>query len=234
MRLRLESLSDMKYRDFTAKLIPNLGKDRIMGVRTPDIRALAKELYGTKEGEVFLSRLPHYYLEENKLHATLVSMIKDYDKLISELDRFLPFVDNWAVCDAILPALFRKHPKGLPKKAEEWCDSVHTYTARFGINVFMGYYLDGEFKNIYLDTVASVKGDYYYIKMGKAWYFATALAKQYDAALPVLIENRLDAWTHNKTISKARDSYRIPDETKKYLKTLRREVKADGKINKHL
>ena len=221
VRLRLESLSDMKYRDFTAKLIPNLGKDRIMGVRTPDIRALAKELYGTKEGEDFLSRLPHYYLEENKLHATLVSMIKDYDKLISELDRFLPFVDNWAVCDGLSPKAFGKHKAELLEKIRLWIPSEHTYTCRFGIGMLMRWFLDEDFQPGYLELPAAVRSEEYYVNMMTAWFFATALAKQWNAAIPYLEQNRLDPWTHNKTIQKARESYRITTEQKEYLKTLK-------------
>ena len=221
MRLRLESLSDMKYRDFTAKLIPNLGKDRIMGVRTPDIRALAKELYGTKEGEDFLSRLPHYYLEENKLHATLVSMIKDYDKLISELDRFLPFVDNWAVCDMLSPKVFAKHRGELYEKIKQWTASRETYTVRFGIGMLMEHFLDKDFTPKALELAADIRSEEYYINMMTAWFFATALAKQYEAALPYIEDRRLDAWTHNKAIQKSIESRRITDGQKAYLRSLK-------------
>ena len=228
----LRTMSDTAYLDFTAKLTPNIEKDRILGVRTPDIRILAKRLYGTDEGENFINKLPHTYLEENKLHAALISLIKDYDRLVSEIDRFLPFVDNWAVCDSILPSLFKKHPDRLPHDAKRWCSSGHTYTARFGMNVFMAHYLDREFKKEYIDIVTAVKGDSYYVRMGKAWYFATALAKQYDCALPVLTENRLDVWTHNRTISKACDSFRIKPEVKLFLKSLRRKEQTDEKTDR--
>ncbi len=217
---RLFELQDLKYRDFTAALIPTVDKTRVIGVRTPMIRKLAKELTEAQKEE-FITNLPHKYYEENNLHACIIESIRDYDNAISELERFLPFVDNWATCDMMRPKIFRKHLPELLEKIKQWCVSKHTYTIRFGLEMLMCYYLDSEFKTEYLEIPANVKSDEYYVNMMIAWFFATALAKQYDKALPYIECKRLDKWTHNKAIQKAIESYRVSDEQKKYLKTLK-------------
>ena len=217
---RLFEMQDQKYRDFNSSLIPGVKKDLVIGVRTPLLRRFAKEL-GREDTELFLSSLPHRYLEENTLHGFLISEIRDYDRCISELDRFLPYVDNWSTCDGILPKAFKKNTYRLIIKIREWVASKDTYTVRFAIGMLMRHYLDDDFKTEYSDIVSFVKSNEYYINMMRAWYFATALAKQYDAVLPYIKEKRLDRWTHNKTIQKAVESYRITDEQKAELRALR-------------
>lgn len=224
---RLFELQDSDYRDFHAKLIPNVSKDTIIGVRTPALRKLAKELFrelcvgGTYDLKEFVDALPHKYYEENNLHGFFIEQIKDYDKCIEALDIFLPYVDNWATCDLMSPKIFKKNTDKLFAKIKDWLKSDKTYVVRFGIECLMKYYLDGKFNPEINELVIAVKSDEYYINMMIAWYFATALAKQYEASIPVLEELRLPAWIHNKTIQKAVESYRISDETKKYLKSLR-------------
>ena len=219
---RLMAEQDPGYRDFHAKLIPNVDKSRVIGVRTPVLRSLAKELSREGDMSAFLAELPHGYYEENNLHGILLSEMKDYDACVSGLDRFLPYVDNWATCDIISPKSFKKHPPELPGQAEKWIRSGDTYTIRFGMETLMSFYLDSEFRDEYPALVASVRSEQYYVRMMQAWYFATALAKQYDAVLPYLLERRLEVWTHNKTIQKARESFRISQEQKEYLGTLKR------------
>ncbi|MDE5792216.1 MAG: DNA alkylation repair protein [Oscillospiraceae bacterium] len=219
---KLLSLQDMEYRDFNAKLIPNIDKDSIIGVRTPELRKFAKELAKSEKVSAFFKALPHQYFEENQLHAFLISEMKDYDKAIAELTRFLPYVDNWATCDQLRPKIFRKYSDRLIEEVRKWIVSDKMYTIRFGIGMLMRWYLDEYFKLEYLNLVAEVQSEEYYVNMMRAWYFATALAKQYDAAVRIIEENQLDTWTHNKTIQKARESYRISDEQKEYLKTLKR------------
>jgi len=212
---------DNEYRDFQSKLIPNVDKSYFIGVRTPILRKYAKEL--AKSGDIsgFLSELPHKYFDENQLHAFIISEIKDYDICIAEIERFLPFVDNWATCDQLSPKCFKKNKQKLLEKIIIWIKSDKTYTARFAIGMLMSHFLDDEFDEKYLAMVSAVESEEYYVNMMKAWYFATALAKQYDKTLPY-IENRvLDKWTHNKTIQKAVESYRITPEQKEYLKTLK-------------
>ena len=217
---RLFEMQDLKYRDFTAALIPTVDKETVIGVRSPMIRKLAKEL-STEQKAKFIKNLPHKYYEENNLHAAIIDSIKDYDALINELERFLPFVDNWATCDMMRPRIFKKHLSELLPKIKEWSASEHTYTIRFGLEMLMCYYLDDEFKTEYLEIPARVKSKEYYVNMMIAWFFATALAKQYEATLPYIEGKALNKWTHNKAIQKAIESYRVSDEQKAYLRTLR-------------
>ena len=221
IRARLFELQDKDYQAFQAKLMPTIDPDTIIGVRMPALRELVKEVRGTEEANRFLKELPHQYYEENNLHGLLAANIKDAECCIAELDKFLPYIDNWATCDVISPVSFKKHPACLLSKVREWLASTHTYTIRFGIGVLMKFYLDEAFSPEYPEWVAAVKSDEYYVNMMIAWYFATALAKQPDAALPYLKNQRLDPWTHNKTIQKARESYRISPEMKEELYQLR-------------
>ena len=218
---RLLKVSDAKYRDFQANLVPNISKDLILGVRTPDMRNIAKEIKGTDEAEAFLNSLPHKYYEENLVHFFLLATIKDFDLCVKEVNRFLPYVDCWPVSDQSSPKVFSKNHDKLLKHIKEWIKSNHVYTARFGIRMLMNEYLGNDFDPKYLDLVASKKGDDYYLKMMQAWYFATALAKQYDSTIPYFEKHILDDFVHNKSIQKAIESYRVTDEHKKYLKTLR-------------
>jgi len=221
LQKQLFVLRDLSYRDFHSKLMPTIDKETIIGIRTPQLRKFAKEFAKSEECEQFLNDLPHQYYEENNLHGFLLEMEKDYDKLVEKLDEFLPYVNNWATCDMIRPKVFKKHLLELIEKVEEWIISEHTYTLRYGIGMLLSYYLDEEFKEEYLEKVARIRSDEYYIKMMIAWYFATALAKQYDVTLPYIKCQRLDMWTHNKAIQKAIESYRITDEQKVYLRTLK-------------
>ena len=217
----LFSMQDLKYRDFHLSLIPTVPAERIIGVRTPQLRKYAKTLAGTERGAAFLNELPHRYYEENNLHAFIAEKIRDFDEALAETKRFLPYIDNWATCDAFMPGVFKKHKAQLLPEIKNWIASDSTYTVRFGTGLLMKLYLDEDFEPELLGLAASVKSSEYYIRMMVAWYFATALAKQYDAALPYLTEKRLDKWVHNKTVQKATESYRIPPETKSYLKTLK-------------
>lgn len=218
----LFALKDEKYAEFQAKLTPTVDKNLFIGVRVPDTRKLAKEIYKSGYYSGFLHELPHKFYDENMLHGLIVSEIKEYDECIAAVDRFLPYVDNWAVCDIMSPKCFKKNKDKLMDKIIEWSGSDEIYTARFGIEMLMTHFLDEDFKLEYLEIPANVQLEDYYAKMMVAWFFATALAKQWDAAIPYLKENRLEAWTHNKTIQKARESYRITDEQKAYLKTIKR------------
>ena len=220
---KLFALQDLGYREFTLPLLPNLAPERMIGVRMPAMRALAKELHRAGEDEDFLAALPHEYHEENCLHAFLIGEIKDIGRCLEETERFLPFVDNWSVCDTIKPKCFRKNRAALLEKIPVWLASDRTYTVRFGIGMLMSHFLDGDFRPEYLDWVAELRSGEYYVNMMIAWYFATALAKQYEAALPILQRERLERWTHNKTIQKAVESYRVPEEHKTELKSLRRK-----------
>ncbi len=220
---RLLALQDLKYKEFHGRLMPTISPEVIIGVRTPQIRKLAKEIADSAEAQEFLNELPHIYYEENNLHGCLVEAIKDYDRCVEELDRFLPYVDNWATCDLMTPKVFKKHTDELLVEIKRWIASEHTYTIRFGIEMLMKFYLDEKFKTEYADMVAAVCSKEYYVNMMIAWYFATALAKQYDAVLPYLTEHRLEAWTHNKTIQKAVESYRIMEEQKAELRRLKRK-----------
>ena len=217
----LFALQDLSYRDFHAKLMPTVEKARVIGVRTPKLRAFAKEFGKTEEAKEFLKVLPHQYYEENNLHGLLIEQIKDYPTLIRELNRFLPCIDNWATCDLLTVRVVKKHLDTFTEEVERWLASDHAYTIRFGIGMLMRYYLEEHFSLEYPEKVAKIRSEEYYVNMMRAWYFATALAKQYEAIFPFLEEKRLDAWTHNKTIQKAIESYRITQEQKAYLRTLR-------------
>ena len=218
---KLYALQDKKYRDFQGKLIPTVAPDTIIGVRTPDLRTLAKELAKQKDIGTFLDTLPHTYFDENQLHAFILSELKDYDQCIQRIKEFLPYIDNWATCDQLSPKAFKKHKAELLKEIKTWLKSDKTYTVRFAVGMLMQHYLDDDFKSDYPKLVAAIKSDEYYINMMRAWYFATALAKQYDAIIPYIEQKKLDPWTHNKAIQKAVESYRITPEQKEYLKTFR-------------
>ncbi len=217
----LFGLQDLKYRNFHARLMPTVDPELVIGVRTPALRKFAKEFSKMPESELFLTQLPHKYYEENNLHGFLIAGMKDYDRCIREVDRFLPYVDNWATCDLMSPKIFKKHLPELLEQIKVWIASEHTYVIRFGIGMLMSFYLDEAFDERYLEMVSSVRSEEYYVNMMIAWYFATALAKQYECALPYIEEKRLEKWTHNKTIQKAVESYRITEDQKKYLKMLK-------------
>lgn len=218
---KLFSLQDIEYKNFHSKLIPTVDQEKVIGVRTPALRKYAKEFGKQPEAKGFLTCLPHEYYEENNLHAFLLEQIKDFDVCIQALEQFLPYVDNWATCDMMSPKVLGKHLPKLLSIVQRWLASEHVYMVRYAMGCLMRYYLDDAFEVEYLQWVASVESEEYYIKMMQAWYFATALAKQYDAVIIYLEDKRLDAWVHNKTIQKAVESYRISDEQKKYLRTLR-------------
>lgn len=217
----LFKLQDLGYRDFQARLMPTIDKDTIIGVRTPVLRKLAKQFAPTDEAKEFIEHLPHKYYEENNLHAFIISQTKDFDEAISKTNRFLPYIDNWATCDSFSPKIFKKHTTELLDNVKAWIKSTHTYTCRFGIEMLMSFYLDDLFKPEYAEMVASVRSDEYYVKMMIAWYFATALTKQYDATIGYITGKRLDSWCHNKTIQKAIESFCISDERKAFLKGLK-------------
>ena len=221
IRNGLFDLQDSQYRDFQAKLIPSTSADKMIGVRTPVLRKLAKDLAKRKEIGGFLNDLPHRYFDENQLHAFIISQLKDYEQCMDEVIRFLPYIDNWATCDQLSPKVFRTHRPKLADQIRKWIISDHTYTIRFGIGMLMEHFLDEDYDPAYPEMVACIRSDEYYVNMMIAWYFATALAKQYDSILPFIKNRRLDPWTHNKTIQKARESYRISPEQKEYLKALR-------------
>lgn len=219
---RLFQMQDLNYRDFHSKLMPTVEKSRVIGVRIPDLRNFAKEVSKSDVADEFMKNLPHKYYEENNLHAFLIEKITDYSRCIEEINRFLPFVDNWATCDMMRPKIFKKHLNELIYEIRKWLESDDTYTVRFAIEMLMCYYLDENFSPEYPQIISEIRSDEYYIKMMQAWYFATALAKRYDETVLYLEQNRLDADTHNKTIRKAIESYRITDEQKVYLRTLKR------------
>lgn len=218
---RLAACGSEKYRDFQSKLVPNIPKETILGVRTPDMRKIAKSIEGTKEAEAFLAELPHQYYEENLVHFFLIAMVRDFDECVQLVDTFLPYVDCWPVCDQASPKVFAKNHEKLLPLIRRWIASEHVYTVRFGIRMLMNEFLGKDFRPEYLDWVAKVSGEDYYIKMMVAWYFATALAKKYEASVVYIEDNRLEPWTHKKAIQKAIESRRVSDEHKDYLKTLR-------------
>lgn len=218
---QLFALQDKAYADFQSKLLPTVPRETVIGVRTPDLRKMAKQICKTPAAQKFLQSLPHRYFDENQLHAFILSEDKDFNTCIANLEQFLPYVDNWATCDQLSPRCFKKHTTELLSYIRKWMKSTHTYTIRFGMGMLMRYYLDGEFKPEFLEWVASIKSDEYYIRMMQAWFFATALAKQWDATLPYIEQHRLHPWMHNKTIQKAIESYRITDEQKALLRTFR-------------
>ena len=218
----LFALQDTDYKAFHEKLIPTVPPETVIGIRTPVLRRFAAEYAKTPDAADFLASLPHDYYEENNLHAFLIEKIGDYAKTLAALESFLPYIDNWATCDALAPKVFAKHTDELLPHIRSWIASIKTYTVRYGLGALMRYYIDGHFKPEYLLLAASVRSEEYYVNMMIAWFFATALTKQYDAALPILLEHRLDVWTHNKAIQKARESFRVSDEQKMFLKTLKR------------
>lgn len=218
---KLFSVQDEKYKDFNSKLIPDVEKDVQIGVRIPHIRSLAKEIRNTDEAEKFSNTLPHKYFEENNLHGYLLEEIKDFDKAIEMTEKFLPYIDNWATCDTISPGVFRKNIPALYEKIKVWLKDTHTYTIRFGVNMLMKFFLDENFTDEVLLIVSEIKSKEYYVNMVRAWFFATAVAKQRDKALLYLTEKKLDKWTHNKTIQKCTESYRISDEDKALLKEMK-------------
>ena len=221
IRCRLVSMADVQYKVFQAKLMPTVSSDDIIGIRTPALRKYAAELANGDEGKEFLKKLPHKYYEENNLHAFLIEKIGNFDEAVKELDKFLPYVDNWATCDSMNPKVLQRNRKELLCYIDKWLSSEYTYAVRYAIGLLMRYYLGENFEKQYSDRVAAVKSNEYYIKMMVAWYFATALAYNYNQILPY-IENRvLDEWTHKKAIQKAVESYRIKDEQKEYLKKLK-------------
>lgn len=222
IREELFKLQDKKYKDFQAKLIPNIDINSLIGVRTPELKNLAKRMVKENNYSSFLNDLPHKYFDENQLHAFIISEIKNYDECINYINKFLPFVDNWATCDQMSPKVFKKHKDDLIKYIKKWIKSKKTYTIRFGIGMLMQYYLDNEFKIEYLDLVCNIKSEEYYVNMMKAWFFATSLAKKYDETIKIIENNILDKWTHNKTIQKSIESYRITADEKEYLKGLKR------------
>ena len=221
IRNELFRLQDVKYRDFQSKLIPNLNPDTMIGVRTPQLRMYAKQLVKQERIRDYLEDLPHQYFDENQLHAFIISEMKDYEQCMEELIRFLPYVDNWATCDQMSPRVFKKHRSELPEQIKLWLRSDRTYTVRFGIKMLMEHFLDEDFDPLYPEMVSEIRSGEYYINMMIAWYFATALAKQYDSILPYIQNQRLDVWVHNKAIQKSVESYRITPEQKEYLKTLK-------------
>lgn len=221
VREDLFQLRDEPYKAFQVKLIPTVSPDAVIGVRTPALRSLAKRLYRAGEASEFLAELPHRYFDENQLHAFILCEMRDFGECIGGVCRFLPFVDNWATCDQLSPKVFKRNRQQLLEYITGWLASGQTYTVRFAIGVLMAHFLDGDFDPAYLETVCRVRTDEYYVKMMVAWYFATALAKQYESALPYIEERRLEPWTHNMTIQKCVESYRIPEARKAYLKRLK-------------
>ena len=221
----LFTMQDLKYRDFHAKLMPTVDKDSVIGVRVPMLRAYAKKFGKTEEAKQFLEILPHQYYEENNLHGLLIDQMKDYELCIEELIRFLPYINNWATCDILSVKAVKGHLDSYIKNIYQWLESDYTYTIRFGINMLMRYYLEEEFKIEYPEKVAAIRSEEYYVNMARAWYFATALAKKYDQVLPFLEEQKMDVWTHNKTIQKAIESYRINARNKKeYLENFEDKI----------
>lgn len=214
-------MQDPVYRDFHSNLMPGIDKNTIIGIRTPQLRKFAKQLAQTEEAEQFLRRLPHQYYEENNLHMMLVAQIKDYERCLAEVERFLPYIDNWATCDLPVPKCFGKHKKELITVIRKWILSEKTYIVRYGIGLLLRLYLDADFDPAYLELVTAVRSEEYYVNMMIAWYLATALAKQWEATIPYLEERRLPEWVHRKTIQKAVESYRITKEQKEYLRSLR-------------
>lgn len=218
---RLFEMQDLKYRDFNSSLNPTLNKNCFIGVRTPLLRSFAKEIKGTELAEKFILELPHKYFEENQLHALLFDNEKSFDKCIKNIELFLPYVDNWATCDQLNPKIFKNYPENLFENIKVWIKSNRTYTVRYAIKKLMDIYLDDNFQKKYCDMVAEIKSDEYYICMMQAWYFATALAKQYDTAIEYLENHKLTDFVHKKTIQKACESFRVSNEHKIYLKSLR-------------
>ena len=221
IREELFGLQDTQYRDFQSKLIPTVSIDYFIGVRTPDLRKLAKTVAKRADVEEFLQQLPHEYFDENQLHAFILSEMKDYEKCLKWLQEFLPFVNNWATCDQMSPKVFKKYKSELLPLIDEWIASGETYSIRFGIKMLMEHFLDEDFDIAYPEKVAAVRSEEYYVNMMIAWYFATALAKNYESTLPFIENKKLDVWCHNKAIQKSVESYRITPEQKEYLRGLK-------------
>ena len=221
LQKQLFELQDLKYRDFHSKLMPESDKETVIGIRTPVLRKFAKEFAGTSEAEAFLRQLPHRYYEENNLHMMLITGIKDYEKCMEEIQRFLPCIDNWATCDYPAPKCFARHKDQVLEEAKRWISSGETYVIRYGIGMLMRLFLDEDFSSEYLEMAAAVQSQEYYVNMMIAWYFATALAKQWDATVPYIEQHKLSDWVHRKTVQKAVESYRITPEQKEYLKGFR-------------
>ena len=220
IREKLFEMQDLEYKAFHSRLMPTISPETIIGVRTPALRKFAKEMAKYGETEAFMNELPHEFYEENNLHGFLIESMKDFDNCLKEINRFLPYVDNWATCDMMRPKVFKKNPQKLLSKIEEWMASGEIYVVRYGIGMLMTYFLEDEFDIKYVESVAAVESEEYYVKMMVAWYFATALAKQWDAVIPYIEDGRLEKWTHNKAIQKAIESYRITPEQKEYLRVL--------------
>lgn len=218
---QLTKVKDDKYREFQIKLVPNISPETIIGVRTPAMRSIAKELFESTEKEAFLGSLPHKYYEENLIHFFLISMIKDFDEAVKAVEAFLPYVDCWPVSDQASPKSFKKNHEKLLPYIKKWIASDHVYTARFGIRMLMNEFLGDDFKKEYLELVAKKQGEDYYLKMMQAWYFATALAKQYEETFPYFKERRLEDWVHKKAIQKAIESYRVSEEHKEELRVVK-------------
>lgn len=218
---QLFSMQDEKYRNFHSRLMPSVKKELVIGIRTPDLRAFAKKLAGSDERQIFLSSLPHKYYDENNLHAFLIEQEKDIAECIRLIDEFLPYVDNWATCDMMNPKVLKKDKTLLYHKIKEWLSSDKTYTIRYGIRMLMSHFLDKDLSEDCLSLAASVVSEEYYVNMAVAWFFATALTKNYDAAIKHIEERKLSPFCHNKAISKACDSFCVSNEKKAYLKTLR-------------
>lgn len=214
-------MQDLSYRDFHSRLMPDVDKDTVIGVRVPELRKYVKELAKDPEIREFLDDLPHQYYEENNVHGFLIQQIKEYEKCVEELEKFLPYINNWATCDMTSPKVFKKHKEELLIEIRRWIVSGQPYTIRYGIGMLMQHYLDEDFQEEYLELAAGIRSEEYYVNMMIAWYFATALAKQYEKTIPYLRDKKLDIWTHNKTIQKACESYRITREQKGYLRTLK-------------
>ena len=223
LQQHLFGMRDAAYAAFIAKLTPGFPPSHFIGVRVPLLRTIARSFAKEEAAsQRFLSHLPHSYSEEDMLHGMLISLVKDYDRCLDLIDRFLPYVDNWAVCDTLSPKVFAKHKAQLLENILRWSSSSHTYTCRFGLRMLMTHFLDDSFSADFLEIPAAIRSEEYYVKMMVAWFFATALAKQWEATLPYLENRQLDPWTHRKTIQKAIESYRIPPERKDYLRTLRK------------
>ncbi|MEL3898916.1 DNA alkylation repair protein [Treponema phagedenis] len=222
IQTHLFSLQDKTYAEFSRKLMPTVNPETVIGVRTPDLRKFAKELVKQNAATEFLLSLPHTYFEENQLHALILAQCKDFTALMPQVESFLSYIDNWATCDVFSPKIFKKHLQALLPHIRKWLTAKHTYTVRFAVGMLMEYYLDDAFETQHSDMVAAIRSEEYYVNMMIAWYFATALVKQWEHALPYLQEKKLQTWTHNKTIQKAVESYRIAPEQKIYLKTLKR------------
>lgn len=223
IREELFAMREPEYAEFQRRLIPNIPPATIVGVRVPKIRALAKRVSRTMEAEAFLDELPHKTFDENLLHGMLVAEMKDFDRCLEAVDRFLPFIDNWAVCDTLSPKVFKKGKERLLEKVRGWVSSEHEYTCRFGIGMLLTYFLDEDFETELLTIPASISSDAFYVRMMISWFFATALAKQWDATIPYITENRLAPWILNKTIQKAIESRRISDERKAFLREFKRK-----------